>query len=101
MTKVEFPLKFIRRHNKKGFIRIKLIQGQSENEGHRASDENFRLDPYRQFSSISEDFRLNVADFEEISAEYAPSDMISVPLPKPVFFTIRPLLRPENEQFTF
>lgn len=27
--------------------------------------------------------------------------MISVPLPKPVFFTIRPLLQAEKEQFTF
>lgn len=60
VTKVEFPLEFIRRHNKKGFIRVKLIQGMSERDQHMANDENFRMDQNRQFSSISEDFRLNV-----------------------------------------
>ena len=62
-----------------------------------SADENFKMDPNRQFSSISEDFRLNVDE------QCAPDGdgMVSIPLPKPVIFTIRPLLQPEKEQFTF
>ena len=101
VTKVEFPVDFIRRHNTKGFVRVKLIQGMSEKDEHMASDENFRMDPHRQFSSISEDFRLNVQNFEELAANKDDNAMISVPLPKPVIFTIRPLLQAEKEQFTF
>lgn len=100
VTQVEFPVKFLRKHNKKGFVRIKLIQGMSISDNH-SNDEAFRMDPNRQFFSISEDFRLNVQDFDE-EAKFLDIDaMVSVPLPKPVFFTIRPLLEATKEQFTF
>ena len=92
VTKVEFPVEFIRRHNKKGFVRVKLIQGMSLSDAHSANDENFRMDPHRQFSSISEDFRLNVVDFDKVAATLRPGALISVTLPAPVIFTIRPLL---------
>ena len=47
VTKVEFPVEFIRRHNKKGFVRVKLIQGMSERDEQLANDENFRMDSSR------------------------------------------------------
>ena len=49
---------------------------------------------------MSEDFRLNVSE-HELAAKGDDDSMISVPLPKPVTFTIRPLLLSTMEQFTF
>ena len=50
---------------------------------------------------MSEDFRLNVQNIDQYVASNGSNSMISVPLPKPVSFTIRPLLMPNMEQFTF
>ena len=47
VSKVEFPLRFLRRHNNKGFVRVKLIQGLSINNEHTSDDENFKMDPLR------------------------------------------------------
>ena len=62
---MELPVDFVLRHNGKGFIRIKLVQGMGTEERGNVQDRDFEMDPNRTFSSVSEDFRLSVPNIAE------------------------------------
>lgn len=81
VSKVELPVNFVRLHNGKGFIRIRLVQGVGTEERGNEQDRDFEMDPYRTYSSVSEDFRLSVPDIAIATRGLANSDMMSVPLP--------------------